>query len=382
MYLALTIHPNVEVRLFNPTRSRNGVFVRGLEMLLSVARVNRRMHNKSWIADGRIAVVGGRNIGDAYFDAGNPSNFCDLDLLLLGPAVVQAEVIFDRFWNSKAAIPIGFLSQRQQSYELQALRRQLDTLAIGEQAEPYLRRVAESMSDQPMLSGQVHWSKDAQVISDPPEKANAIGQDGWLMNTISPILASATTDIEIISPYFVPGRSGADELAAIAAKGVRVVVLTNSLAATDVAAVHGAYARYRRPLLKSGVELFELKPYDRKSRISLMGSSSASLHTKAFTVDGRIGFIGSMNFDPRSVSLNTEMGVLFTHPDIIRGVKHTFAEESASRKSYRVFLKRHTLSWLDKAAIPPVILDREPKASFGRRIVAILVGLLPIESLL
>ena len=379
-WLALDAHPNIAVRLFNPSRNRGDVLRRAVEMMLRAVSVTRRMHNKAWIADGRMAVVGGRNVGDAYFDADEASNFRDLDLLLLGDAVRQTEAIFDDFWNSGAAIPIRALG-RPRPGDLPKLRKRLTGLAARKKARPYLDRVARDPTVRAMLSGEepVHWT-DARVLSDPPEKAAGEGQKDWLMKSIRPLIAAAATDLELISPYFIPGDAGTAQLVEMARKGVRVSVLTNSLAATDVAAVHGAYARYRRSLVEGGVRLFELKPYERRSDVSLFGSSSASLHTKAFTVDGRRGFIGSMNFDPRSVSLNAEMGVIFEHGELVAKVREIFADETSPLKSYRLRVEEGRLVWHDQAAGAPRILRGEPQAGIWRRLAATVVGLLPIQS--
>jgi putative cardiolipin synthase len=218
------------------------------------------------------------------------------------------------------------------------------------------------------------------VVSDPPEKVKGWGEESWLMNVTRPLLASATTGLEIISPYFIPGETGTSELVAMAERGIRDAVLTNSLAATDVTAVHGAYARYREPLIEGGVRIFELKPYDDHSDVSLFGSSSASLHTKAFTVDDRAGFIGSMNYDPRSVSLNSEMGVVFQHGGLVGQVREIFIDETSGQKSYRVAIEDGEIIWQDPAAEPVRILHQEPEASMWRRLTATIIGLLPVES--
>lgn len=380
-YLALDAHPNIAVRLFNPSRNRQDVLRRAIEMLLRAVSATRRMHNKAWIADGRLAVVGGRNIGDAYFDADETSNFRDLDLLLLGEAVRQTEAIFDDYWNSGAVIPISALG-KPRAGDLSRLRDQLTGLAAQEQARPYLDRVAQDPTVRAMLSGKepVHWTNDAEVISDPPGKAAGEGQKDWLMRSVRPLIVSARTDLELISPYFIPGEAGTDQLVKMARKGIRVSILTNSLAATDVTAVHGAYAHYRKSLVEGGVCLFELKPYDSRSDVSLFGSSSASLHTKAFTVDGRHGFIGSMNFDPRSVSLNAEMGVVFEHGELVAEVREIFADETSPRKSYRIRIENGQLIWQDHSAGAARTLHGEPEAGIWRRLAAAIVGLLPIQS--
>lgn len=379
--LALDAHPNIDIRLFNPSRSRDGAFRRGIELLLRAVSATRRMHNKSWIADGRIAVGGGRNIGDAYFDADPSANFHDLDVLALGVAVRQAESVFDDFWNSRAAIPITTLRQVRDA-DLPALRRRLAGVTADAHARPYLRRVAEEATVQDILAGKgdIYWTRQARVVSDPPEKVLAMGEDKWLINAVRPVLTAATAELEIISPYFIPGEAGAGALVDMAKRGIKVTVLTNSLAATDVAAVHGAYAHYRERLIEGGVGLFELKPYDERSRVSLFGSSGASLHTKAFTADGRCGFIGSMNFDPRSVSLNSEMGVVFEDAGLAAEIRKIFADETSPQKSYRVLLENGRIVWRDASGGTARILREEPEASLWRRLAARIVGLLPIES--
>jgi cardiolipin synthase C len=379
--LTLDAHPNISIRLFNPSRNRNNMLRRAVEMLLRAMRITRRMHNKAWIADARIAVIGGRNIGDAYFDAAASANFRDLDLLMLGAVVPQAETVFDSYWNSKAVVPIGALGKLRRPH-LSKLRRRLAALATDAAARPYLERVKEQANVREMLSGegQIHWTADAKIIADPPEKAKGSGRENWLMNLLKPLLTSAKTDLEIISPYFIPGEAGTRQLVEMAKKGVRVSVLTNSLAATDVTAVHGAYASCRRPLVEGGVALFELKPYDVRRRNSLFGSASASLHTKAFTVDDRLGFVGSMNFDPRSESLNTEMGVLFEDGDLVKEIRQIFADETSMQMSYRIAVADGHIIWQDQVAGAVRSLREEPEASVGRRIMAMAIGLLPIQS--
>ena len=289
-YRALDKHPNVEVRLFNPIRRRDGVFLRGIEMLVRFWSVNRRMHNKAWIVDGRLAFVGGRNIGDAYFDASEASNFRDMDLLLLGPAVQQTEMMFDRYWNSAMVAPIRALAVSRRA-NLEELRGRLEKLASAAKTGPYLRRVREGLSAQNMLSGveHFHWTSSARIVSDPPEKASSAERNGWLLDAILPALTGARKSLEITSPYFIPLENGAKLLLKLAQDGVAVSVLTNSLAATDVTAVHGAYMRYRKPLVAGGIRLFELRARDAVKDVSLFGSSGASLHTKAFVADGAHG---------------------------------------------------------------------------------------------
>ncbi|MDQ2634184.1 MAG: phospholipase D family protein [Pseudomonadota bacterium] len=380
-YLALDSHPNIEIRLFNPSRNRANALRRGIEMALRAVSVTRRMHNKVWLADGRIAIVGGRNIGDAYFDAAETANFRDMDVLLLGPVVRQAENVFDEYWNSGVVLPISSLAGTREG-DLPRIKAKLERLASRDSAQPYLQRLRDEKSIESVLDAEqsTHWTASAKVVSDPAEKANGSAQEKWLSNIIFSEIRSATSKAHIISPYFIPGDQGVTALRGLVAGGATVSVLTNSLAATDVAAVHGAYARYREPLLAVGVELYELRPEIATRDISLFGSSGASLHTKAFTVDGKTGFIGSFNFDPRSISLNTEMGVLFEDRALTSEVDTVFADEISPTHSYRLVLQNGEIAWQDGSGAGAKMLESEPEAGIWRRIAATIIGLLPIES--
>lgn len=379
---ALDTHPGIEVRLFNPTRAREGTLGRGMELLLRFFSVNRRMHNKAWIADGRLAVVGGRNIGDEYFDAAANMNFMDTDVAVVGPPVAQAEAIFDAYWNSPSAIPLEALVHAKPA-ALARVRRRMDVEAPAERARPYVQRVQAAPGVRDLLEGRrrLHWTANASIVSDPPEKAQGAepGED-WMGPVLSAQAARAQRELKIISPYFVPGKDGVARIGGLRQRGVEVGVLTNSLAANDVVAVHGGYARYREPLLDQGVSLFELKPYGPPGRASLFGSSGASLHTKAFVADRALGFIGSFNLDPRSINLNTEMGLLFDCPDAAAELDELYAMKTSPQTSYRLERVDGRLRWHDPAGTPPKVWDNEPQASLWRRAVARVIGWLPIES--
>ncbi|WP_275790427.1 phospholipase D family protein [Pararhizobium gei] len=384
MCLALDAHPNIQVRLFNPSRARADRFRRGLEMVLRPFRATRRMHNKQWIADGRIVIAGGRNIGDAYFDAAEEANFRDLDVWALGPVAWEASAVFDRYWNSAVVVPIGLLRTPRKHY-LPALRYKVQTAAQTSGGRHYLLQTDEAArSDGAMPRAEhLHWTADVKLVADPPEKAFLQKRNNWIMNELLPVLTSATQTVRIISPYFIPGAAGTTTFAELAQRNVQVAVLTNSLAATDVAAVHGAYANYRKALLRGGAVLFELKAIHETSdpqRMSLFGSRNASLHTKAFAVDGKTAFVGSLNFDPRSASLNTEMGVVFTHAALVDAVVAVFDEETRPANSFRLTLESGRLRWHDSTGGEARILRREPEAGFLRRVTAGIIGILPIES--
>ncbi|WP_334130455.1 phospholipase D family protein [Sneathiella sp.] len=379
--LALASHPNIELRLFNPTQTRDSTLRRGIEMALRAFSVTRRMHNKAWIVDGRLMIAGGRNIGDEYFDATEASTFRDLDLLAIGEVVEAGETMFDSFWNSGFALPVTALGGAAGT-TLAALRTRLQHNAEGAAAEPYLCRVRDRLSLVDFMRvSPIHWTTEARLLYDRPEKVMGEFVDNGLMRELVPIFRKARARIDITSPYFIPGEEGTREFRALSGGGVAVRILTNSLAATDVAAVHGGYAPYRAPLLAGGVALYELRrAFDRRN-MSLRGSSRASLHTKAFTVDDRIGFIGSLNFDPRSSSLNTEMGILFENAGLVGAMQQLFEAEISDETSYALALgETGRLEWRTRIRGDVVTFDREPDVGLSRRLIAWAVGLLPIES--
>lgn len=378
--LVLDAHPDIEIRLYNPFRNRGGLW-RLVELVQRVFSVNHRMHNKAWIADGRVAVVGGRNIGDEYFDAGRDVNFRDLDLVLLGPGAGQASGIFDAFWNSRAVVPVSALNRGEEG-ELRALAARLRTETRNATAQRYLHRVEPALRR--LLAGQAspHWIADLRVRSDPPQKAGDADRSDWLVAQLLETLHTTKREALLISPYFVPGDTATQDLVTSAASGADVGIVTNSLATNDVVAVHSGYAKYRKRLLAGGVRVHEIRrePGQAVPR-SAFGSSGASLHTKAFVLDGRRGFVGSFNLDPRSAELNTEMGVLFDDAALAAELRREYQRLASPALSYEAFLDEEgAVRWRDAARQPPAILDREPDATFGQRATARVLGWLPIES--
>jgi putative cardiolipin synthase len=372
-YLALNSHPNIELRLFNPAGMRNGSIFRSVELVARLFALTRRMHNKAWIADESVAIVGGRNIGDAYFDAAD-TNFRDLDLLLLGPAVGQTMRIFEAFWNCEASRPIQLLNP--------AAAGSADFLKDPETDGKLLGSIGawRSITEFVAARSDICWTPSVRVISDPPEKVRGKKRRNWLTKELLPAIQATRERLEIVSPYFIPGRNGSAILSKLVSRGAEVTILTNSLAATDVAAVHGAYAKYRRKLLRDGIKLFELQPFSGQADISVFGSKGASLHTKAFTVDDTVGFVGSFNFDPRSVSLNSEMGVLFSDTRLVTELRRRLSREKAPQTSYQLVLENGALRWLGMTDGQMRRYSREPGAGLYRRIIAALVRCLPIES--
>lgn len=380
-FAALDAHPNIEVRLSNPMASRSGALSKAGEFGSSFGRLNHRMHNKSWIADNRIALVGGRNLGAEYFDADDGTNFVDLDLLMAGPVVRQVSSNFDRFWNSPSNYPIAQLApDASTDAALSTLRGVLDRAVAELAGSPYARILREDPRVQDLLDGdtQLHWSSDWTFVSDNPMKARLpLAERSAVLLTLLPAMLDSRSHLRLISPYFVPGDQGTAALVAGAGRGVDVRILTNSLAANDVAAVHGGYMRYRPELLRGGVQLWELKPVNTTpSRFGQGGSSGSSLHTKALIVDDRQVFVGSYNLDPRSTSLNSEQGVLVSHPALSAELIRPFERQADTRRAWQVTLDDGGLGWSDGGEVS----RKEPNASASRRFQAWLMKVLPVES--
>ncbi|MEL6089132.1 phospholipase D family protein [Bartonella schoenbuchensis] len=382
-YIALNKHPYIEVRMFNPGRARSGGLRRGLEIILRALVVTRRMHNKAFIVDGRVAFVGGRNIADSYFDAGKEASFRDLDLMLIGPSVKKVETIFDDFWNSSVVLPIHALVVPKSTNNLDDWKDKLQKFRHSKVAKVYLDYVNKYISFECFIQTgkRLFLADKVEVLSDPPEKALGKKVGNWLMEVLSQVIEGAKKTVQITSPYFVPGKAGTQHLSSLVSKGVDVRILTNSLAATDVVVVHSGYAPYRKVLLKSGVKLYELKPDGGPHRLWLFRSSKASLHTKAFLIDHKTAFIGSLNFDPRSASLNTEMGILFECAPITAMLDLLFLEETTGEMSYCLRLgDNDRIYWDFIENEKRYSIDYEPESSFRRRAFAKIMSWLPIES--
>jgi putative cardiolipin synthase len=384
--LAIDRHPNSEVRMFNPVALRTP---RLLGMVADFGRINKRMHNKSFTADGQISIVGGRNIGDEYFDANAAMNFADLDVAVIGPVVKQVSDAFDLYWNNQSAIPIAALARQKITPEQFAAQRAA-LIAHHETAKAaaYAQSLRESEFARQLRNRNVsyHWGK-ATIVNDHPDKVatSARKTETHLAPQLRELADKTKRELFLVSPYFVPGTEGVALLAAVRQRGVRVVVITNSLASTDGVPVHAKYQLYRKPLVEAGIELYEIKPtvgaqLKRRFR-EPAGSSTGGLHAKTFAFDRRIGFIGSYNLDPRSSKLNTEMGVLFDCPPVAKRLPEQL-ERDLGRSAYRVELDRHRLVWVTREGDKVVRYKSEPNAGLMKKIKSTVISWLPIEWLL
>jgi len=377
---ALDAHPNIEVRLFNPFKHRRW---RVLDYLVDFARVNRRMHNKSFTADGQATIIGGRNVGDEYFGAGQDISFVDLDVIAVGPVVQEVTRDFERYWTSGSAVPAAHVvapAAESPTVDIEAATQRIEHDPVGVK---YIHAVARAPFVRDLLEGnlRLEWANVHMVSDDPAKGLARAPDDRMLWNRLKEIMDSPKRELELVSPYFVPGEEGVKELTGLERAGVKITVLTNALEATDVPAVHAGYAKRRKPLLAAGIKLYELKrlPGGRSARGSgLFGSSSSSLHAKTFAVDRTRLFVGSFNFDPRSARLNTEMGFVIDSPALANVVADACTQR-VPEMSYKVSLTESgALQWTDGNQR----FTSEPGTSLGRRLLVRFLALLPIEWLL
>ena len=394
----LNAHPNIQVRLFNPfhTRSTN-LLVKGWQALRENVRLNRRMHNKVFIADNQLGIAGGRNIGDEYFGADDTLTFVDLDVVAAGTIVDALSQSFDEYWNSEAAVPASALPVSASDRRLQRTTRLLNQFRARQLDSEYGRALTAADPVPGLLRGVIPWNiARADLIVDPPEKVlqRSKSTSKLLIGQLAGLWVNPTRRALIVSAYFVPGATGMAYFEYWRSRGVQVDVLTNAYAASDVPIVHAGYANYRIPLLDAGVNLYELKPVAEpiggRLRDLSSGSSRASLHAKTFVFDDEHVFIGSFNFDPRSALLNTEMGLVIHSPELAREVTAMAKDAMRPERSFRPRLIVETvdrkvvkrLQWTDVHQGNERTFDVEPETTPIQRGLLRVLQALPIEEYL
>ena len=372
--LSLDKHENIEVRVFNPFPRRRSRFI---SLLANFNILNRRMHNKTFTADNQVTIVGGRNLADEYYRSGGETEFIDEDLLVIGPPVDDVSDGFDEYWNSPEAIP------------MMAFDRMVAHSGVAESIEE-ARRYVDEHTDTPFLKGVdgrliedfiagrlALVGGEVEVVQDRPDKVQNFVRRRISVTSdyLQKMVSAANEELIVISPYFVPQKQGVDFFGALVKKGVRVVIISNSLASTNHSSVHAVYARYRKPLLRQGVELYELR-----SRFEAMETKTKlTLHSKVATVDRQRLFVGSFNLDPRSLYLNTEMGVAANSPELSTNMA-TSILDSLPDSAYKLRLSRkNKLQWLLQTAGVEEVITTEPQTSLLRRFLTKLMSLLPIE---
>jgi putative cardiolipin synthase len=398
---AMDRHPNIQVRIYNPFSSSGG---RVAAALTDTSRVNRRMHNKSFTVDGQYTIVGGRNIENNYFSANTRSNYADLDIVAVGPMVKEVGEHYDIYWNSSLAVPADvFSGYASQADRLQALKLELSEFADSMQDSEYAldlkdsdmyKRLTTEASDEQF---DQLYRGEAHVIYDSPEKTlgKSEFETTYMISLMRPHVERIEGKLELISPYFVPGVEGRERLIGMVDSGIKVRVITNSLASTDGIMAQSGYARHRIELLKGGVELYELKPKAKsKASRSLRRSAEAksALHAKTYIFDRKEVYIGSFNFDPRSANINTELGVICEVPEMASDIAVALFDEYVAKAAYRlelviedenidgVIVPMEKVIWVETVDGKEIRHSVQPETSAWRRFNLKLYTLLPIES--
>ena len=388
--MALYSHPNIEIRLFNPFFFRGGNPLLQLGQFMQDDRLNSRMHNKLFAADNQFAITGGRNIGDEYFVAHDEFSFVDLDVMVSGPAVAELSDSFDAYWSSETVVPARALpGYREVRDRLPALEAALKKNKAEIEASDYGRELESVLFERRFFSGELPtYAGTARVVADPPEKIEGNTRTrNLLVSQLSALGNDTRHEALVISPYFVPGKMGMSMIGHMRERGIKVRVLTNSLAASDVPVVHAGYAGYRKALLEMGVELHELKPQanaaPKKTRIVGRGSSRSSLHAKSLVFDRQKVFIGSFNFDPRSAWLNTELGLIIDSRAVARKVTEMAERAMDPRYSHQLSLKtvdgQTEIVWASRTERGETVSNTEPNTSWWQRRWVDFLMLLPIE---
>lgn len=412
--LRLAFEPNIEIRLFNPLPgARNSLLGRIVTSLHDVGRMQKRMHNKLFIADNAWGITGGRNLGDRYFGSGERQNFIDLDVLAAGRIVRDMSASFDRFWNDELAYPVQTLLEPQ---DLERLRKPLglEAPAPGTPAGAVLPVTASPTvlpsvtvsavveADRPAMNLRtvpLVWAPSTLLVDKPGKVGpgdDEVDAGDTVIDGLVQLMLQARRDVLIISPYFVPGPRMMAAYEELRKRGVRVRVLTNSLASNDAPAAHAGYARYRKDLLALGVELHEMRA-DPETAAELLGSSAqrrdrgsswfgsgpggskgdaggrASLHSKAVIIDERLSVIGSMNLDLRSQLQNSEVALLIRSAALARQSVRQI-EDAFATAAYRVELRDGRLHWRAPPNASFSDDESEPGASTKLKLLVRLIG--------
>lgn len=404
---ALDDHPNIEIRLYNPFVLR---WPKLVGYLADFARLNRRMHNKSLTADGQATVIGGRNIGDEYFGATGGAFFADLDVLAIGPVVADVSEDFDRYWSSPSAYPAERLLAPVKATELAAILGRRRTAERDAAARKYRAAVERAGFQEKLEAGQLpfDWAPTKLVSDDPAKTVGRAARNGLLAAKLVEIIGAPRAALFLVSAYFVPGKTGVDIFRGMSTSGMDIRVVTNSFESTDVWIVHAGYAKRRKALLRSGVRLFEMRrardgETRRPSRkllgigsgSGLRGSGSGSggdghvlrgsasmLHAKTFIADNERVFVGSFNFDPRSLELNTELGFVVESPDLAAFMRGQL-ENAVAESTYELALTDSgDINWLERRDGTIVAHRREPSTSLAQRVGIGILSHLPIEWML
>ncbi|OTG80291.1 phospholipase D family protein [Acinetobacter sp. ANC 4648] len=384
---ALSTHPNIQIKLYNPYMFRK---IRVFDYIFRTKLINHRMHNKLIIADGAIAVTGGRNISSEYFDASQSFQFTDMDILFFGTAVHRANDVFSEFWNFPLSYPVQQLIGQGKPKKLKKLRADYQKLERNDNPADEKVNAEQKELALELTQNKLNWAH-AEFLADSPQKTLGQAKKSELISyQIGKYMGEPTQEMDLIAAYFVPTKNGTHYLSQFSKRNVKVRVLTNSFVANDVALVHAFYQKYRVDLLKNGVQLYEFKPYiERKRRtwyevmtgnvIPKKGKNKSSLHAKFIDIDDKV-FIGSFNLDPRSFNLNTEVGLVVTSDQLQEQISDLL-DQTLLRVAYELKLNdQNEIIWLDHQQNGKIIEYKvDPETTHFQRFIMYSVSYLPIE---
>ena len=392
-YHALDQHPNIQIRLFNPYRFRQ---LRVLDLAFNFNRMTRRMHNKTFIADHQIALIGGRNMSNQYYNSSESFQFSDMDVVLVGKAVEDISESFDEYWNHDYAYPVAQLSAyKSKKLSYQSVRKQIEDHWFISNLNDEMGILSSALKFDSWFNQDLDFEwVTAKVVKD---SANKIKHDtapeDYLSFQLKSMLSTPQKNIDLVSAYFVPEQQGVETIIKRKQEGVNIRILTNSFKANDVPIVHAFYSQYREDLLKNGIELYEFLPvlpmnlsrqerqdtFGKDTKFNRSGLSRSSLHAKFMAQDSEQVFIGSFNFDPRSAYLNTEIGVVLNSPTLAAAI-HNNMDQNIMDYAYKLELnEQNKIQWIKKEGEQKVIFNTEPKTAWWQRIGLKMLSWLPIE---
>jgi putative cardiolipin synthase len=375
-------HPNIDIRIFNPTLWRGNPLGSAAEFILNFQHLNRRMHNKTWTVDRTFTIVGGRNVGDHYYGLDEKYNFIDLDVMVAGPVVEDVSDGFDLFWNSAQAYPGKLLSKRAKPEDVDEIKAQIAQFLADEkdgllQSFPTERRDwSREFASLPaeMATGKVRFLQDHP---DPEQDERSV------VTSLRAMTNDQDGELIFVTPYLIPAKESMDRLEAeVKGNGLEVGILAPSLAANNQPAAHAKYKLKRKRILEGGARLFEMRPDPPENvrayaDVPPVRSGYVALHAKAVVGDRERCFIGSLNLDPRAVDINTESGMLIDCPELSQELLDLLRRLVESESAWQVVLdERGKLRW----TLDGEVLNGEPPAPFSKRFVSFIVGWLPIES--
>lgn len=376
---SMDAHPNIEISIFNPFANRKAKM---FDFITDMGRVNHRMHNKIMVMDNSFAIVGGRNIGDHYFSVNSDTNFRDLDIAAVGPVVREISNVFDHFWNGEWSVPIAaFIERPYTQTDLDTLLIQVrKKIAAGDYPYAVDEDIAYVRAEIAKVDNLLTWAP-GQVVWDDPESIKTTGKADETVSALRRKIDTVERTLTIESAYFVVGNRGIETTKKLIDKGIKVRIMTNSLASNDVLAAHAGHAKYRKKLLQAGAEIYELRPDSEVIKKTWVGRSMAGLHTKALVFDAESLFIGSFNVDPRSANINTEAGLYVESPELAVQLLAYLDEGILPMNSYRLLLdKNGDLIWASEEEGARIEYDKDPKSTFWQRFTSGFIGILPVES--